>query len=100
VKAAWLINGRKGIARQFVIHFPFLSEGDSTVGTVTGLGNGQPQSRVSIPNRSKRHFTDTSDRLQSPRTFLIGGYRGSFSGVKRTGREADHSPPYGARVKK
>jgi hypothetical protein len=25
--------------------------------------------------------------------------RGSFSGVKRTGREADHSPPFSAEVK-
>jgi hypothetical protein len=29
----------------------------------------------------------------------ISGYRGSFPGVKRPGRDVDHSPPFGAEVK-
>jgi hypothetical protein len=41
------------------------------------------------------------DRLWGPPNLLFNGYRGALSpGVKRPGREADHSPPASAEVKK
>jgi hypothetical protein len=39
------------------------------------------------------------DRLWSPPSFLSSGYQGHSLGVKRPGREADHSPPSSAEVK-
>jgi hypothetical protein len=38
-------------------------------------------------------------RLWSPPILLSNGYRGAFPGLKRPGREADHSPPSSAEVK-
>jgi hypothetical protein len=41
------------------------------------------------------------DRLWGPPSFLFNGKRGALSPVvKRSGREADHSPPTSAEVKK
>jgi hypothetical protein len=40
------------------------------------------------------------DRLWGPPNILYNGYRGSFPGVKRPGRETDHSHPASAEVKK
>jgi hypothetical protein len=40
------------------------------------------------------------DRLWGSPNLLKNGYRGSFPGVKRHEREADHSPPTSAEVKK
>ena len=37
-------------------------------------------------------------RLRVSRTIPYSGYRGSFPGVKRSGREANHSSPYSAVV--
>ena len=37
-------------------------------------------------------------RLRGPSSLLFNGYRGSFPGVKRPGREADHSPPSSVEV--
>jgi len=39
------------------------------------------------------------DRLWGPPSLLFNGYRALFLGVKRPGREADHSPLSGAKVK-
>jgi len=33
------------------------------------------------------------DRLWGHPSFLFSGYRNSFPGIKRPGREADHKPP-------
>ena len=42
---------------------------------------------------------DRSDRLWSPPTFLVCGYRLFFSAVERLGREVGHSPPPSTEVK-
>jgi hypothetical protein len=39
------------------------------------------------------------DRLWSPTSLLLNGYRGSFYTVKRPGREVDYSPPSSTVVK-
>jgi hypothetical protein len=40
------------------------------------------------------------DRLWGPPNLLYNEYRELFPGIKRPGREADHSPPTSAEVKK
>jgi hypothetical protein len=75
----------------------------SVVGIATGyglieLGGG---GRNSSPGRVKNILFSTSSRSTlgstEPSTVSTGG---SFPGVKRPGREADHSPPASAEVKK
>jgi hypothetical protein len=61
---------------------------DSSVGILNGRG--------SIPGRGKRFFSTP----QSPDRLISNGYRGALSpGVKRHGREADHSPPSTVKVR-
>jgi hypothetical protein len=45
-------------------------------------------------------LTTLSHRLCVPLILLCDGYRGPFTGVNLSGREADHSPPINAKVKK
>jgi hypothetical protein len=76
--------------------------GVSSVGIATGYGlDDQGWAGVRVPVGSKI-FTSPyrPDRLWGPPNLLYNGYWGSFPGVKRQGREADHSPPTGAEVKK
>jgi hypothetical protein len=73
---------------------------DSAVGIATGYWL---DGRGSIPVRGKKYFSTTRrpDRLWSTPSFISNGYRGALSpGVKWTGREADHSHPSSAEVKK
>jgi hypothetical protein len=75
---------------------------DSVVGIATGYGLDDRGVGVRVPVGS-RIFTSLRlpDRLWGPPNLLSNGYRGFFSwGVKRPGREADHSPPTVAEVKK
>jgi hypothetical protein len=60
-----------------------------------------PRGRSSSPGRMKNFLFSTSSRpvlgsTQPP----IQWVSGAFTGVKRQGREADHSPPNSAKVKK
>jgi hypothetical protein len=64
-----------------------------------GLGAGRP---ASITGEGKRFISilKLPDQLLSPPSSLSNGYQGIFPwGVKRQGREADHSPPSCAEVK-
>jgi hypothetical protein len=64
-----------------------------------GLRAGRPGFEYS---RSKRFLSTPQrpDQLWGPPSPLSNGYGGSFSEVKRPGREADHSPLTSAEVKK
>jgi hypothetical protein len=57
--------------------------------------------RNSNPRSSMRCFSspESPARVWGPPSPLFNGYRSSLRGVKRLGREADHSPPSGTKVK-
>jgi hypothetical protein len=61
------------------------------------LRTGRPRSRSSSPGRVKNFVFSTSSRPALGPTQLPIQW---VPGVKRTGREADHSPPTSAKVKK
>jgi hypothetical protein len=67
------------------------------MGIATGYGFNGPGS---IPGRSIFSSSQRPDRLRGPPSLLFNGYRGSFPGVKRKGREADHSPLSSVKVTK
>jgi hypothetical protein len=73
-------------------------------GTIPHSGAGVAQysddygldDRGSIPDRGKKGYFFSPPRLDGfwgPSSFLARGYRGSFPGVKRPGREAGHLVP-------
>jgi hypothetical protein len=78
----------------------YISRGNrgSSVGIATGYGLG---GQGTIPGRDKEIFLySAASRLalgpsQSPIQWALGALS---PGVKRPGREADHSPPYSAEV--
>jgi hypothetical protein len=64
------------------------------------LRAGRPRGRSSIPGKVKKFLFSTSSisalgSTQPPIEWVPGG---SFPGVKRPGREADHSPPSSAEI--
>jgi hypothetical protein len=85
---------------------PFLLElrrsRDSSVGIATGYGLDDRGVGVRVPVGSSIFSSPRRpDRLWCPPILLSNWYRGLFSlGVKLPGREADHSPPASAEVKK
>jgi hypothetical protein len=72
------------------------------VGIATGYGLDEGGIRVRVPVGSRIFSSPRRpDRLRGQPNLLSNGYRGLFPpGVKRQGREADHSPPRSAEVKK
>jgi hypothetical protein len=74
---------------------------DSSVGIALGYGLDDRGSRVRFPAGAVEFFSSPPppERLWGPLSLLSNGYKGSFSGVKRPGREADHSPLSSAEVK-
>jgi hypothetical protein len=57
--------------------------------------------KYTIPAEGKGFFSspDGPDRLWGPSSLLFNGYRGNFAGVKRSGREVNHSPPSSVNVR-
>jgi hypothetical protein len=74
---------------------------DSSVGIALGYGLDDWSSRVRFPagagNFSLHHRVQNSSGAHTASYPM--GTRGSFPGVKRLGREADHSSPSNAEVK-
>jgi hypothetical protein len=67
---------------------------NSEIGIVTGYRLDNRGSGIFSPPRHP-------DRAWGPPSLLSNGYREAVSpGVKRLGREADHSPPASAEIKK
>jgi hypothetical protein len=75
---------------------------DSVVGIATGYGLHDRGLGVRVPVGSRIFSSPRSpDLLWGPPSLLSNGHRGALSpGVQRQGREADHSPPASAEVKK
>jgi hypothetical protein len=74
---------------------------DTVVGIVTGLRSGRPMNRISISDRRKETFLrSVRNGSDAHPAFCSVGTVGYFlCGVKRPGREADHSPPCSAEVR-
>jgi hypothetical protein len=73
---------------------------DSTVDLATGYGLDDRGIgfRVAVESRI---FSCRPDRLCGPPSLIFNGYRGLFPReVRRQRREADHSPPSSAKIKK
>jgi hypothetical protein len=75
---------------------------DSSVGIATGYGLDDRGVGVRVPESVKNFLFSTSSRLalgstQPPIQWLPGALS---PGLKRQGREVDHSPPTSAEVKK
>jgi hypothetical protein len=81
--------------------YPFVKSRDNSVGIALGYGLADRGSRVRFPagagNFSLHHNVQNGSGAH-PSSYPMGN-RGSFRGVKRPGREADHSPPSSAEVK-
>jgi hypothetical protein len=75
---------------------------DSSVGIATGYGLDDRGVRSSSPGRVRNLLFYTSSRpaLASTQPPIQWVPRALSPGVKREGREADHSPPTSAEVKK
>jgi hypothetical protein len=78
-----------------------ISNTDSVVGIATGYGLDDRGVGVRLLVGSRIFSSPRRPgRLWGPPNLLSNGYRGALSpGVKRPGREADHSPPASAEVK-
>jgi hypothetical protein len=73
---------------------------DSSVGIATGYVLDDQGGGSSSPGRVKNfHFSILSRSALGSPSYKMGT-EGSFPGVKRQGREADHSPPTSAEMKK
>jgi hypothetical protein len=71
-----------------------------TIVIATGYGLDDRGVGVRIPLESIMFFSPRlKHQLWGPPSLLSNGYRGLFSGVKRQGREVDHSPQTTAEVK-
>jgi hypothetical protein len=100
----WFLFNSSSQPLYFVCFSVCFGSRDSSVGIGTGYGlDGREGSvGVRVPVGS-RIFSSSQrpDRFWGPPNLLSNGYRGALSpGVKRQGREADHSPSTSAEIKK
>ena len=67
----------------------------TVIGVAIRQRAGRKRSSRSMPDNSKAFFPIPKhpDRLWGPPWFLLNDYPELISGVKRTGREGDRSPP-------
>jgi hypothetical protein len=82
-------------------NYDLLRYHDSAIGIATGYGLDGRGVEVRVPVE-ERFFSSPRrpDRLWSPPSLLSSGYRELFPwGLKRPGREADHSLPTSAEIK-
>jgi hypothetical protein len=84
----------------FILKHSTPSSLDNVVGTATGYELDDRGVRVRIPVGSRICSSPCHpDRLSGPPSLQSNRYPGSLSlGVKRQGREADHSPPTSAEI--
>jgi hypothetical protein len=76
---------------------------DSAVGMATGYGLDDQGFGIRVPVEAKTVIPQRRpDRLWGPSSLISNGYKGEglSQGVKRLGREAHHSSPTSAEVKK
>jgi hypothetical protein len=86
---------------QCICFSSFMTFMNSVVGTATSYGLGERGVGVQVPVGSRIFCSPRRpDLLWGPPNLLSNGYRWFFPGVKRQGRETDHSPPANAEVKK
>ena len=74
------------------------SRGYSRVGSEAILRAGRSRVRISL-RKIYIFFLVPSDRLWSPSSLLLSMHGGTFPGIKRPGRDSDHSPPFSTEVK-
>jgi len=74
---------------------------DSIAGTVIALLTGHPRSSGSMPGMGKKffllHFKGFIPALERTQLLYSMCYQGCSPGIKRQGREADHSPQFSTR---
>jgi hypothetical protein len=90
------------MAQQFLVQLSNILSRDSIVGIATGYQLKRPRGQSSSPSGVKNFLFSKLSRLalgsiQPPIQWVLGALS---PGVKRQGREADHSPPTSAKVKK
>jgi hypothetical protein len=79
------------------VHTKLERSRDSSVGIATGYGLNDRGVGVRVPVGTLRHVIQTDSGAHPAYPMGTGG---DFPGVKRQGREADHSPPACAEAKK
>jgi hypothetical protein len=97
-----LINNVNVIFRELTEHIQGAGIAQTVQRLATGWKTGKLRGRCSSPGRVKNFFFSTSSRptlglTQPPIQWVPGALS---PGIKRLGREADHSPPISAEVKK
>jgi len=85
------------VVRNEVLHYHFgeFQASGSSRGSVLGIGTRLRDRRSGNRGKGRKLFSSVKppDRLWVPPSFLFSRYRGCSPGLKRPGREVNHSPP-------